>query len=246
MEVHHHSHTHPSKFLHYFWEFLMLFLAVSCGFFAEYQLEKKVERHRERQYIISLVDDMSADTLLLGLRATGVTASRISRADSLWKWMYSENRSSLSNKIFLETAEAFRHGKYKFHDRTIVQLKNAGGMRLIHNEKVIDTIYEYYKEVGGIEGFDDAIHEYIEKLIAITSELFDAHDWAMANLTRKIDSLGPTLLRFRSNDPVLINKYCTYMFMYKSRENGLRNTAMELRNRAVKMVAFIKKEYHLD
>ena len=47
MEVHHHSspapggsHTPRKKWTHYFWEFLMLFLAVFCGFLAEYQLEQ--------------------------------------------------------------------------------------------------------------------------------------------------------------------------------------------------------------
>ena len=33
MEVHAHSHTpQKEKWTHYFWEFLMLFLAVFCGF----------------------------------------------------------------------------------------------------------------------------------------------------------------------------------------------------------------------
>ena len=53
MEVHHHSHTASppagragKKWTHYFWEFLMLFLAVFCGFLAEYQLEHKIESDR--------------------------------------------------------------------------------------------------------------------------------------------------------------------------------------------------------
>ena len=45
MEVHHHPHTSGKKWTHYFWEFLMLFLAVFCGFiaenFREHQIEKK-------------------------------------------------------------------------------------------------------------------------------------------------------------------------------------------------------------
>ena len=32
MEVHAHTHTARKKWTHYFWEFLMLFLAVFCGF----------------------------------------------------------------------------------------------------------------------------------------------------------------------------------------------------------------------
>jgi hypothetical protein len=44
MEVHHHAHPSPKKWTHYFWEFLMLFLAVFCGFLAENLREHKVER----------------------------------------------------------------------------------------------------------------------------------------------------------------------------------------------------------
>jgi hypothetical protein len=45
MEVHAHSHSHGKKsWRSYFWEFLMLFLAVFCGFLAEYQLEHKIEK----------------------------------------------------------------------------------------------------------------------------------------------------------------------------------------------------------
>ena len=50
MEVHHHTHaTHGKKnWKSYFWEFLMLFLAVFCGFLAEYQLEHVIEHQREK------------------------------------------------------------------------------------------------------------------------------------------------------------------------------------------------------
>jgi len=65
MEVHAHTHTPRKKWTHYFWEFLMLFLAVFCGFLAEYQLEHKIERDREKQFIKSLVSDLEKDTVNL-------------------------------------------------------------------------------------------------------------------------------------------------------------------------------------
>src|SRR6185369_2188259 len=58
MEVHAHTHTERKKWTHYLWEFLMLFLAVFCGFLAEYQLEHKIEKDREVQYIRSLYEDL--------------------------------------------------------------------------------------------------------------------------------------------------------------------------------------------
>ena len=38
------------KSSHYFWKFLMLFLAVFCGFMAEYQLEHRIERESEKAH----------------------------------------------------------------------------------------------------------------------------------------------------------------------------------------------------
>src|SRR5215467_2539964 len=62
MEVHHHAHSDRKKLTHYLWEFLMLFLAVFCGFLAEYQLEQTFERHREKEFILSMIEDAMNDT----------------------------------------------------------------------------------------------------------------------------------------------------------------------------------------
>ena len=41
MEVHAHAHTERKKWNHYLWEFLMLFLAVTLGFWAENLREER-------------------------------------------------------------------------------------------------------------------------------------------------------------------------------------------------------------
>ena len=50
MEVHHHSH-HLKKWKEYISEFLMLFAAVTLGFFAENLREHQIEKHREIQFL---------------------------------------------------------------------------------------------------------------------------------------------------------------------------------------------------
>ena len=64
MEIHaRHSHEVPGKkWTHYLFEFLMLFLAVFCGFLAENQREHMVERRREKDYMINMLEDIKADT----------------------------------------------------------------------------------------------------------------------------------------------------------------------------------------
>src|SRR6185503_18682097 len=62
MEVHAHTHTARKKWTHYFWEFLMLFLAVFCGFMAENIREHKIEQHRAEEFAKSLMQDLQNDT----------------------------------------------------------------------------------------------------------------------------------------------------------------------------------------
>ena len=45
--------------------FIMLFLAVFCGFLAEYQLEHMIEHQREKQYANTLYEDLKTDTAIL-------------------------------------------------------------------------------------------------------------------------------------------------------------------------------------
>ena len=65
MEVHHHSHTPGERWTHYLWEFLMLFLAVTLGFFVENQREHYIEHKREKQFISTMVEDLKSDTAQL-------------------------------------------------------------------------------------------------------------------------------------------------------------------------------------
>jgi hypothetical protein len=70
MEVHAHSHTPRKKWTHYFWEFIMLFLAVFCGFLAEYQLEHKIERDRAKELAKSFYEELKSDSVTAGIKVT--------------------------------------------------------------------------------------------------------------------------------------------------------------------------------
>ena len=62
MEVHHHGHVHEKKkWREYVFQFLMLFLAVFLGFLAENRREHGIERHREKDYMESLLVDVAVD-----------------------------------------------------------------------------------------------------------------------------------------------------------------------------------------
>jgi hypothetical protein len=67
MEVHHHPDVHhkKKKFKEYFLEFLMIFLAVTMGFFAEQIREDFTDHSREKEYMKLMIEDLKSDTFSL-------------------------------------------------------------------------------------------------------------------------------------------------------------------------------------
>jgi len=66
MEVHHPHHpTHKKKWSEYIIEFVMLFTAVTLGFFVENYREHYVEKRREDQFILDIRKDIISDSMQL-------------------------------------------------------------------------------------------------------------------------------------------------------------------------------------
>src|SRR6266536_3749740 len=61
MEVHHHPHA-AKGFKGYFLEFIMIFLAVTLGFFAEGIREGINDHSKEKEYILGMMQDLKDDT----------------------------------------------------------------------------------------------------------------------------------------------------------------------------------------
>src|SRR6266478_2048803 len=86
MEIHHHTRTAREKWTHYLWEFLMLFLAVFCGFLAENQRERLVEHQREKEYMTTLIEDLTIDTADMA-RLNRTLENVMARKDSVEKYL---------------------------------------------------------------------------------------------------------------------------------------------------------------
>ena len=140
MEVHAHTHTERKKWTHYLWEFLMLFLAVFCGFLAENQREHMVEHRREKEYMVSLVDDLKNDSAFLSLSINKLIPYHVGWLDSTLHLFKSPDHKGKDRLIY----QAFMLGTawgYNFHptERTLTQL-HAEGFHLIRNKSATNII----------------------------------------------------------------------------------------------------------
>jgi len=140
MEVHAHTHTARKKWTHYFWEFLMLFLAVFAGFLAENQREHYVEHRREKKYIVSMVEDLKNDSIFLQLNINKLIPYHLGWLDSTIHLFQMPDFKGKDRMIY----QAFMIGTgwaYNFYptERTLSQLHSTG-FHLIRNQNVTKTI----------------------------------------------------------------------------------------------------------
>jgi hypothetical protein len=246
MEVHHHTQTPRKKWTHYFWEFFMLFLAVFCGFLAEYALEHKIETNREKQYIRSMVEDLKLDTAALN-RIIELRTKRIEMLDSLSLLLNETGKSTNLSDLYYYSCRITRIASLQFiyNDRTIQQLKNSGSLRLIRSNTVSDSIILYESRVRRLENSQEREEANIRDLKPYRVKIFDGRIYdKMLTINDQIRRPGgsPALLQYTKEDLEAFNGYLHYV---KGSNIGCRSFSTTLYNNAVNVINTIKKEYHL-
>ena len=245
MEVHAHSHTARKKWTHYFWEFLMLFLAVFCGFLAEYQLEHKIESDRGKQYIISMYEDLKMDTAALNSIIQN-RSRRNEMLDSIF-FLMDEPGDRLSD-LYFYARHLTRTAPVLFfnNDRTIQQLKYSGGLRLITNKEVSDSIMVYDKQVRLVLERQEGEVANIRESLSYYYKIFDGRVFVKMldenNVVNRPLS-SPSLLKFSEQDATTFLGYCQSI---KAINTGNSSHSKILKEKAVDLIATIKNEYHLQ
>jgi hypothetical protein len=142
MEVHHHPQVEKKSFKEYLLEGLMIFLAVSMGFFAENIREKLVETRKSHEYIKSINEDLSKDEIKIPFLLDFIKSNAIKNADSISLFLSTATLVTPANSIYRMFREISRQqGIEAFTtNRTITQLKNAGQIYLIADKQVVDKI----------------------------------------------------------------------------------------------------------
>ena len=121
----------------------MLFLAVFCGFLAEYQLEHKIEKDREKQYMRSMIKDLNTDLGNMSL-SLAEKENMIRLGDSVTQAFIRGTYTGQTGRLYYN-ARNFSTFKNVFlmTDGTLMQLKNSGGLRLIRKPIIVDSLQAY-------------------------------------------------------------------------------------------------------
>jgi hypothetical protein len=225
----------------------MLFLAVFCGFLAEYTLEHKIEKDRERQFIKSLVNDIKADISQLN-SVIQRRDEKVQRLDSLVYLINSPDFADHGSSIYFNAIHTGRLIDVRFtaNNGTLQQLKNSGGLRLIRNRAVVDSIAHYDVSVRNLEILGEqeasAAQEYRTSARRIFNSLIFDKMLDENNLSTRPQA-NPALLDFSKQDLQGLN-YTIYTI--KVIVKGMRRDSRKLLQQANNLLATINKAYHLE
>jgi hypothetical protein len=191
-------------------QFVLLFAAVTLGFFAENQREHYVEGHREIQFMESLMDDLAKDKIEVN-SAREYTTTQISNLDTAISLLSKNNWTSENIKIFYRVSlKTGGNRPMTFIDKTSSQLK-SGGMRLIRDKEVSRLITEYWQLIAQLNEFESqTIFMYKANIKNMAYKIIDG--------TKYIDVKNKII----GDDAQLITSDRTFLAEYNNRLINLR------------------------
>ena len=261
MEVHHHPQLEhkPKPWKEYILEYVMIFLAVMTGFFAESDREHLVEHAKEHEYAVNIKKDLVLDTTNLNvwLPALGVRADKF---DTLISYLATGGIVKDGANMYFLGRLSTRNAIYEPSDNTILEMKSSGNLRLIRNREIvnglmnIERILEQYRNLVDIEEKEDVMsYQLIGKLFDATvfnkmtskskTRVLSEEEYAgqSVNLLERPPG-NPQLI---GNDREKINELIYYLHQRKSSFLGELRLLLRMKKMESELVNKLNTEYKL-
>ncbi len=228
MEVHAHTHTPRKKWTRYLWEFLMLFLAVFCGFLAENKREHIVEQHRAKDYAKSLINDidLDRDELRRGIKQTHFIIAAI---DSLVSMSGDINPNGpVPGKFYYYCKFATSTFRIDWGRSTIDQLIQSGNLRYFRNKEIVGAINFYYYMENIINAQNQMDMTHRDKVMDFRNQIVQSRYYKFfepldprfeleGEAHPVIDSLLRLQLPLQQGSALLMDEFINHMLDRKSR-----------------------------
>ena len=263
MEVHHHGHVHhQKKWKEYVFQFLMLFLAITLGFFVENQREHFIEHKRAKEYARMLIDDLTFDIGELN-RADRVLNKIIIAGDSLAGLLSSNEINKIpGGKLYYYEYWSGWRWKVISRDATLQQLKNSGSMRYMGNTSLIRKIMDYEESLKLIYLLQDKYEPEKVQNWNLVQKVFDQTYFDMLDNIKaasRDSSSKVFLVSDQSLEPFLNTNYPLFTYekaVWFELKNWAHNSSWSYRvqigninsarQKAQIIIEALKNEYHLE
>lgn len=253
MEVHAHTHTPRKKWTHYFWEFFMLFLAVTLGFFVENKREHYIEGDRARQYASFLYSDLVNDSVNLNERIEFMMEGN-EKLDTLISLLKTfKNDDFVKRKIYSLSAYAYTGPFFSATTSTMEQLKSSGNLRYFQSNELIGNFSKYDTDLQRLKSVEDRNAYLNEETRKFLVQFLDLKNISRLSVNISGDTSGFKFIQQSISElPVLYKTEKVQFQQYsnlcalKQLDWGTRiNLQVRLQTSMRKLIASLKKEYRL-
>jgi hypothetical protein len=248
MEIHKHPHhiMHKKKWGEYLLEFLMIFLAVFLGFVAENWREHFVDRKKEKVYMVAMVNDLKRNTARLHnfIRQRQL---KVVQLDSLINLLTAPKKTDIVSIYYYGRRATMRNHFYP-NDETFQQLRSTGGIRLIRNRSIIDSLRSYSILLSQLNDHELLEEKELDDLHDISGKIFDVNIFrkmvSVSNgVVKRLDGEAQALM---TNDPAIINDYCLKLHYLNFTAAAILRMYTFAENKATNLITLIKETYHLE
>jgi hypothetical protein len=186
MEVHHHPQVEKKNFKEYFLEFLMIFLAVTLGFFAENIREHFTEKNSAKEYLQSYRDElMQQQALFTQYKKT--YQKKIIICDSVKAIFFNGQENTKLDMLERLNVFAITLVDIPFSTSSYDQMVNSGGLRYISNIALRDSMASYKGQIENIKSYNARVIQAILSNQTDVVKLFDFHDMISTDTSRSYD-----------------------------------------------------------
>jgi hypothetical protein len=150
MEVHHHSHK-PKNWKEYITEFIMLFAAVTLGFFAENIREHSIITHRIEQNKIAVLKDLENDAATIdSILVTEQVA--INTFDRVINALYLAKNKNINQEQLIDSIKAFPDiiattFTLYVNNSSFKNMQSSGLLSYVEEEDLKNSLSYYYEVV---------------------------------------------------------------------------------------------------
>jgi hypothetical protein len=252
MEVHHHPHVEKKNFKEYFLEFVMIFLAVTLGFIAENIRGHLSDKRIEREYIISFVQDLKQDTANFN-HIIPLAETNLKGVDSLLNCLLDTPYSDSSLRLIYYLKERYADIilPMSYTTRTITQLKNAGGLRLITDKHSSDSINTYNLALDDVvEVFKELQRDFTIPTIRLSNKIYNPQ--FLIPYERAIDSSifiiphSEQKMKLLTKDQSVISEYINSLVWDRKLKYLYLNKMIAHRQLALRLITFFSKKYNIQ
>lgn len=231
----------------YLLEFILLFTAVTLGFFAENLREEYSQRRLEIRLMNSMVADLERNEELLTRQQTALLQRKIA-ADSLAFYFNQPQVEAHGAKLYqFGRRLGVYASEFPLASRSLDQLKNSGMFSIISKEVVADSLSNYDNLKTQYEQRIKWYFEDVKKVQEENKHIFDARVFEKSTRYTDVYTFeiltpegNPALLTYEEKE--LQQFYNTFYYLKRNTETQIREVT-ELLQRTIELKKLIVESY---